>query len=72
MSKDVLFKLELSFVESIVSDDDLMLIAQGVANAIIKDKHTREYGQGVDFTDNPMEMVRVTPWYLHEAVIEHV
>ena len=72
MSKDLLFKLELSFGESIVSDEDLMLIAQGVANAIVNDKKTREFGQGVDFIDNPLEMVRVTPWYLNSPVIEHV
>lgn len=70
MSKTVSFRVELTFESNIERDEDLMVIAQNVARAIVVETN----GQGIAPQDGDtyLEEVRVTPWYLNKTVIEHV
>jgi SAM-dependent MidA family methyltransferase len=71
MSKDLTFRVELSFSSKITDDDAIMEIAQKIADAI---KHECNHGMGIapDYGDAYTEIVRVTPNYLNKTVIEHV
>lgn len=69
MSKTQAFIVELTFESNIERDEDLMAIAQNVARAIVAETN----GQGIAPQDGDtyLEVVRVTPWYLNQTVIEH-
>ena len=71
MSKDLTFRVELTFNTKIVSDDEIMEIAHNIARAI---KNEAENGVGIspEYSDNYTEIIRVTPNYLNTTVIEHV
>jgi hypothetical protein len=70
MSKDVTFRVELSFESNIERDEDLMSIAQNIARAIVSETN----GQGISPQDGDtfLRIVRVTPQYLNKTIIEHV
>jgi len=70
MSKDVTFRVELSFESNIERDEDLMSIAQNIARAIVSETN----GQGISPQDGDtyLTIVRVTPQYLNKTIIEHV
>ena len=70
MSKSELFRIELTFADEIKSDEELQQIAQNIARAIVAETN----GQGIapQKGETYLEIVRVTPWYTNETVIEHV
>ena len=70
MSKDVTFRVELTFESNIERDEDLMSIAQNIARAIVAETN----GQGISPQegDTYLTIVRVTPQYLNQTIIEHV
>jgi hypothetical protein len=70
MSKDVTFRVELTFKSHIERDEDVMAIAQNIARAIVAETN----GQGISPQDGDtyLEIVRVTPQYLNKTIIEHV
>jgi hypothetical protein len=70
MSKDVTFRVELTFESNIERDEDVMAIAQNIARAIVAETN----GQGISPQDGDtyLEIVRVTPQYLNKTIIEHV
>ena len=70
MSKDVTFRVELTFESNIERDEDVMAIAQNIARAIVLETN----GQGISPQDGDtyLEIVRVTPQYLNKTIIEHV
>lgn len=70
MSKDVTFRVELTFESNIERDEDVMAIAQNIARAIVAETN----GQGISPQDGDtyLEIVRVTPQYLNQTIIEHV
>lgn len=70
MSKTVSFRVELTFESNIEADEDLIQIAKNVARAIVAETN----GEGISPQngDTYLEVVRVTPWYLNETIIEHV
>ena len=70
MSKSVSFRVELDFADEIKSDEELQQIAQNIARAIVAETN----GQGIAPQEGEtyLEIVRVTPWYTNETVIEHV
>jgi hypothetical protein len=70
MSKSELFRIELTFADEIKSDEELQQIAQNIARAIVAETN----GQGIAPQEGEtyLEIVRVTPWYTNETVIEHV
>jgi energy-converting hydrogenase Eha subunit G len=71
MSKDLTFRVELSFDKKIVSDEEIMEIAENVARAI-KDRAESDERIRPNYSDVVLEIVRVTPQYLNTTVIEHV
>jgi hypothetical protein len=70
MSKSISFRVELTFESNVERDEDIMNVAQNIARAIV----TETNGQGIAPQDGDtyLEVVRVTPQYLNETVIEHV
>lgn len=70
MSKDVTFRVELTFESNIEQDEDIMQIAENIARAIKAETN----GQGIapQNGDTYLEIVRVTPQYINKTVIEHV
>ena len=70
MSKDVLFRVELSFKDKIVSDEELREISENIANAIESQIKHGEVGMSPRDSDNFTTEVRVTPWYLNKTVIK--
>lgn len=70
MNKSISFRVELTFADEITSEEELKQIAQNIARAIVAETN----GQGIAPQDGEtyLEIVRVTPWYLNETVIEHV
>ena len=70
MSKSILFRVELTFESNVERDEDIMNVAQNIARAIVAETN----GQGIAPQDGDtyLEVVRVTPQYLNETVIEHV
>lgn len=69
MSKSISFRVELTFESNIERDEDIMNVAQNIARAIVAETN----GQGIAPQDGDtyLEIVRVTPQYLNETVIEH-
>jgi hypothetical protein len=70
MSKDVTFRVELSFESNIERDEDVMEIAQNIARAIVAEAKSNFIAP--DYGDTYLEIVRVTPQYLNQTIIEHV
>jgi hypothetical protein len=70
MSKDVTFRVELSFESNIERDEDVMEIAQNIARAIVAEAKSNFIAP--DNGDTYLEIVRVTPQYLNKTIIEHV
>jgi hypothetical protein len=70
MSKDVTFRVELSFESNIERDEDVMEIAQNIARAIVAEAKSNFIAP--DNGDTYLEIVRVTPQYLNQTIIEHV
>jgi hypothetical protein len=70
MSKSISFRVELTFESNVERDEDIMNVAQNIARAIVAETN----GQGIAPQDGDtyLEVVRVTPWYINETVIEHV
>jgi hypothetical protein len=70
MSKDLTFRIELTFESNIERDEDVMQVAQNIARAIVAETN----GQGIapQEGDTYLEIVRVTPQYINKTVIEHV
>jgi hypothetical protein len=69
MSKSISFRVELTFESNVERDEDIMNVAQNIARAIVAETN----GQGIAPQDGDtyLEVVRVTPWYINETVIEH-
>lgn len=72
MSKDLVFRVELSFDNKIVSDDEINEIAQNVALAIKERAESDNERVRPNYSDVNLEIIRVTPQYLNETIIEHV
>jgi len=69
MSKDLTFRVELTFSEKVTSDDDIMEIAQNIADAL--KSHANTAGLAPEGGDSFTEIIRVTPNYLNKTIIEH-
>lgn len=69
MNKTISFRVELTFESKIDRDEDIMNVAHNIARAIVAETN----GQGIAPQDGDtyLEIVRVTPQYLNETVIEH-
>ncbi len=70
MSRNQTFRVEIEFNGKVQTDEEIMEIAQNIANAIISDVN---HGAGIapHDGDNYTEIIRVTPQYLNETIIVH-
>lgn len=69
MSKYQSFRVELEFSGNIVSDEEIMEIAQNIANGLVSQAN-HEGLTPVD-SDEHTCIIRVTPQYLDKTIIEH-
>lgn len=67
MSKDLTFRVELSFSGKVVSDEEVMEIAQKIANSLEHEVNTG--GLAPEDSDVYTEHIRVTPQYLDKTII---
>jgi hypothetical protein len=67
MSKDLTFRVELTFSGKIVSDDEVMEIAQKIANSLEHEVNTG--GLAPEDSDIFTEHIRVTPQYVNKTII---
>jgi hypothetical protein len=70
MKKTISFRVELEFESEITQDEDVMQVAENIAEAI-KDG-TNGKGIAPQNGDTYLEIIRVTPQYLNNTVITHV
>ena len=73
MSKDVVFRVEISFKDSIKTDEGIMEVAQKIADAL---EHEVNHGNGLapeqindDEDGTYTEHIRVTPNDLNKTII---
>jgi hypothetical protein len=70
MKKTITFRVELEFESEITQDEDIMQVAENIAEAI-KDG-TNGKGIAPQNGDTYLEIIRVTPQYLNKTVITHI
>jgi hypothetical protein len=70
MHKTLTFSVEITFADKITDDNQIIEIAQNIADAV---KQQAQHGNIVsEDSDTYSEIVRVTPQYINLTIIEHI
>jgi len=70
MHKSLTFSVEITFADKITDDDQILEIAQNIADAV---KQQAQHGNIVsEDSDTYSEIVRVTPQYINLTIIENI
>ena len=70
MNKTLRFSVELTFADKITDDDQILEIAQNIADAIKHSAHSSVIAP--ESSDTYTEIIRVTPQWINKTIIEHI
>lgn len=68
MSKDLVFRVEITFADKVVSDDEVNEVAQNIMRALESEVNSG-IGLAPENSDTYTQHIRITPQYVNKTLI---